>query len=235
MTSDSLTGRRSCRCSGPRSAQRCCCSHSLGPDIVDLHWPEEDSKMFFKVRDTSRWGFGKLTCYWTNLKDIVSRFHIRDVDPLAVNVCVVGIITSWTQALLKEQHVSSHLVMMWASNYNCVHMWQNSTLKWVVNDILTVILRPGCVRCRRSACSSRSHRKCPPDRSWPCGPLPPNGESGNPAARSGWTRPCCGSACGSATVFSNIKHEVQLITTTGGTNHKCGESAHASLSQTEFV
>lgn len=35
----------------------------------------------------------------TNLQDVVSRFHICDVDPLAVDVCVVGIITSWAEAL----------------------------------------------------------------------------------------------------------------------------------------
>lgn len=39
----------------------------------------------------------------TNLEDIVSRFHICDVNPLAVDVCIVGIITTWAQALHSEQ------------------------------------------------------------------------------------------------------------------------------------
>lgn len=37
--------------------------------------------------------------FLTNLENIVSRFHICDVNPLAVDVCVVGIITSWAQSL----------------------------------------------------------------------------------------------------------------------------------------
>lgn len=59
-------------------------------------------------------------------------------------------------------------------------------------------LGPVCVPCRRISCSIRSHRTCPPGRSWPCGPLPPTCGWWRPAVRSGWTRPCCGSACGSA-------------------------------------
>lgn len=43
---------------------------------------------------------GGLDCFaFTNLQDVVSRFHICDVDPLAVNVCVVGIITTRAEAL----------------------------------------------------------------------------------------------------------------------------------------
>lgn len=45
----------------------------------------------------------------TNLEDIVSRFHICDVDPLAVDVRVVGIITSWAQALHIGQHPHKRL------------------------------------------------------------------------------------------------------------------------------
>ena len=52
---------------------------------------------------------------------------------------------------------------------------------------------PACVRCRRSGGSIPGHRKCPPDRSLPCDPQPPASESGCRAARTGWTRPCCGS------------------------------------------
>lgn len=34
-----------------------------------------------------------------HLEDVVSRFHICDVDPLAVDLGVVRVVTSWTQAL----------------------------------------------------------------------------------------------------------------------------------------
>lgn len=37
--------------------------------------------------------------YRTNLEDVVSRFHICDIDPLAVNVCVIGVVTSRAQTL----------------------------------------------------------------------------------------------------------------------------------------
>lgn len=37
--------------------------------------------------------------FLTNLEDIVSRFHICDIDPLAVDLGVIGVVTSWTQAL----------------------------------------------------------------------------------------------------------------------------------------
>lgn len=37
--------------------------------------------------------------YRTNLEDVVSRFHICDVDPLAVDVCVIGVVTSRAQTL----------------------------------------------------------------------------------------------------------------------------------------
>lgn len=35
------------------------------------------------------------------LKDVVPRLHIGYVDPLTVNVCIVGVIAAWTQALGK--------------------------------------------------------------------------------------------------------------------------------------
>lgn len=35
----------------------------------------------------------------SNLEDVVPRFHICDIDPLAVDLGVVGVVTSWTQAL----------------------------------------------------------------------------------------------------------------------------------------
>lgn len=54
---------------------------------------------------------------------------------------------------------------------------------------------PEYVRCRRSGGSIPGRRTCPPDRSWPCDPRLPASESGRPAARTGWTRPCCGSDC----------------------------------------
>lgn len=43
-TSDSQTGRRSGRCTALHSAQCCCCSHSLGRDTGDLHWPVRSNK-----------------------------------------------------------------------------------------------------------------------------------------------------------------------------------------------
>lgn len=43
----------------------------------------------------------------TNLQDIVSRFHICDVDPLTVDLGVVGVVTSWTQALHTQQIIFS--------------------------------------------------------------------------------------------------------------------------------
>lgn len=80
-----------------------------------------------------------------------------------------------------------------------------AALKRITTTFPQLTLRPGCVQCRQIACSSHSHRKCPPGRSWPCGPQPSGGGCWRPAARSGWTHPYCGSACGSdATVFNNI-------------------------------
>lgn len=46
----------------------------------------------------------EVVVFLTNLQDIVARFHICDVNPLAVDVCVVGIITSRAQALRVGQH-----------------------------------------------------------------------------------------------------------------------------------
>lgn len=36
-----------------------------------------------------------------HLEDVVPRLHISYVNPLAVDVCVVGVIAAWTQALGK--------------------------------------------------------------------------------------------------------------------------------------
>jgi len=47
---------------------------------------------------------GSYLIFVTNLEDIVARFYICDVNPLAVDVCVVGIITPWAQALHIGQH-----------------------------------------------------------------------------------------------------------------------------------
>lgn len=46
----------------------------------------------------------------TNLQDVVSRFHVCYVDPLAVDVSVVGIVTSWAQPLAFTQHPHKHLI-----------------------------------------------------------------------------------------------------------------------------
>lgn len=54
---------------------------------------------------------------------------------------------------------------------------------------------PECEKCRRSASGDRSHRWCPPGKSWPCVPLPPCGPCRPPANRNDWTRPCCGNVC----------------------------------------
>lgn len=64
--------------------------------------------------------------FLTNLEDIVPRFHICDVNPLAVDICVVGIITSWAQALHIRQHQHksyinesyTRLFYVWNSNWN---------------------------------------------------------------------------------------------------------------------
>jgi len=34
-----------------------------------------------------------------NLEDVVSRFHIGNIYPLAVDVGIVSVITAWTQTL----------------------------------------------------------------------------------------------------------------------------------------
>lgn len=36
---------------------------------------------------------------YADLEGVLSRFHVCDVNPLTIDVCVVGIITSWTQTL----------------------------------------------------------------------------------------------------------------------------------------
>lgn len=37
--------------------------------------------------------------FMTHLEDIVPRFHVCDIDPLAVDLGAVGVVTPWTQAL----------------------------------------------------------------------------------------------------------------------------------------
>lgn len=104
-------------------------------------------------------------------------------------------------------HDIGDLQWSWGYSFQVSHRWCQSTgsrcLRCRYHNILDS--GPGYVRCRQISCSSRSHRKCPPGRSWLCGPRPPSGERRRPAVRSGWTRPCCGSAGGScATPRSNV-------------------------------
>lgn len=118
LTCDSLTRRRSCPCSECHSAQCCCCSPILGPGSKDLHWSvdqchkcvskrrnvEHDSWFYRKWTSFKGvWG-GSCVAFVANLEDIVARFHICNVNPLAVDVCVVGIIASRAQAL----HIGRH-------------------------------------------------------------------------------------------------------------------------------
>lgn len=76
-----------------------------------------------------------------------------------------------------------------------VYQHQGCNTVFTVPLIALVFVLPVCVQCRRSASGDQSRRWCLPGRSSPCAPLPLYGRSWPPASRSGWTRPCCGSAC----------------------------------------
>lgn len=111
LTCDNLTRRHSCPCSEHHSAQYCCCSPILEPGSKDLHWSVDNMVKDLLVKEEILINETLLKVLWeevvvflTNLQDIVARFHICDVNPLAVDVCVVGIITSWAQALRVGQH-----------------------------------------------------------------------------------------------------------------------------------
>lgn len=115
MTGDSLTRRRSCPCTERHSAQCCCCSHFLGPGStgsrspVDKHEWKHQKKTETVQKKTNPQARQRNPVFGTNLQDIVPRFHICDIDPLTVDLSVVGVVTPWTQAL----HVADHHVHLW--------------------------------------------------------------------------------------------------------------------------
>ena len=75
----------------------------------------------------------------TNLEYKVARFHISDVYPLAVNVGIVSVITSWTQPLQQQTVVLRHMAQIFEhysltlSDLHCCHSPHNSwsSLAWI--------------------------------------------------------------------------------------------------------
>lgn len=63
-TSDSRTSTHSGRCTVLHSVQHCCCSHSLGPDTGDWHWPVRSKKKEGGIFHLF-WYKSLLNPYWT--------------------------------------------------------------------------------------------------------------------------------------------------------------------------
>lgn len=51
-----------------------------------------------------------------DLEDVSSRRHISDVDPLTVDVGIVGVITTWTQTLWTDTYEQPTIILPYGSN-----------------------------------------------------------------------------------------------------------------------
>lgn len=49
-----------------------------------------------------------MTCE-SDLQDVLSRRDVSDVNPLTVDVSIVGVIATWTQTLLEKQREKNHI------------------------------------------------------------------------------------------------------------------------------
>lgn len=78
-----------------------------------------------------------------HLEDVVPRLHIGYVNPLAVDVCVVGVIAAWTQALGKgmegEAASQSHPMPIQGipgASVSVLPPWPGPTVVWALAEPL---------------------------------------------------------------------------------------------------
>lgn len=78
-----------------------------------------------------------------HLEDVVPRLHVSYVNPLAVNVCVVGVVAAWTQALGKgERSVESQSQPMpiqgrqAGASASVLPSWPGPTVVWALAESL---------------------------------------------------------------------------------------------------